>query len=169
MTHEKKWYVVYTKPRWEKKIALLLQEKEIEHYCPLNKVTKQWSDRKKIVFEPLFKGYIFVCPTKSDKWDIQKIPGILNYVYWLGKPALVKESEINTIKKFLHEFNDVEVSNQKEQKLSAKETVRVKQGLMMNFEGIVIEILDNKARVKIDSMGIVLTAIFEKKNLERIG
>lgn len=168
MAQEKKWYVVYTKPRWEKKIALLLLDKAIEHYCPLNKVTKQWSDRKKIVQEPLFKGYIFVCPSKIDKWDIQKIPGILNYVYWLGKPALVKESEINTIKKFLHEFNDVEVSKQKEQKIVVKETVRVKQGLMMNFKGIVIEILDNKAKVKIDSMGIVLTAVFEKKNLEKI-
>ncbi len=169
MAQEKKWYVIYTKPRWEKKIALLLTDKEIEHYCPLNKVTKQWSDRKKIVLEPLFKGYIFVCPNKTDKWDIKKTPGVLNYVHWLGKPALVKESEIIIIKKFLHEFNDVEVSDQKEQKLGVKVAVRVKQGLMMNFKGIVIEIIDNKAKVKIDSMGIVLTAIFEKENLERIG
>ncbi|HCY90719.1 MAG TPA: antitermination protein NusG, partial [Chitinophagaceae bacterium] len=47
------WYVVYTRPRWEKKVALNLAQKGIEHYCPLNKVRKQWSDRKKMVLEPL--------------------------------------------------------------------------------------------------------------------
>jgi transcription antitermination factor NusG len=165
MAQEKKWYVVYTRPRWEKKIALLLADKEIEHYCPLNKITKQWSDRRKIVQEPLFKGYIFIKQSVHDKWDIKTIPGIINYVYWLGKPASVKESEINIIKKFLHEFNDVEVTNAE---ITLHEKVQVKQGLMMNYKGIVLEVLGNKAKVKIDSMNIILTAIFEQKNLEKI-
>ncbi|MEO6221006.1 MAG: transcription termination/antitermination NusG family protein, partial [Ginsengibacter sp.] len=56
MISEKTWYVVYTRPRWEKKIAENLLRLGIEHYCPLNKVTRQWSDRKKKVLEPLFKG-----------------------------------------------------------------------------------------------------------------
>ena len=51
---------MYTRPRWEKKIASLLDSRGIENYLPLNKILKQWSDRKKIVQEPLFKGYIFV-------------------------------------------------------------------------------------------------------------
>ena len=165
MAQEKKWYVIYTKPRWEKKIALLLAEKEIEHYCPLNKITKQWSDRRKIIEEPLFKGYVFVKRSLHDKWDIKIIPGILNYVYWLGKPAVVKESDIKIIKKFLHEFNDVEVSNAK---IVLNNKVQVKQGLMMNYKGIVLEELGNKAKVKIDSMGMILTAIFEQRNLEKI-
>src|ERR1700759_2085013 len=57
----KNWYVVYTKPRWEKKVAKQLEQKKIEHYCPLNKVQRQWSDRKKIILEPLFSCYVFVC------------------------------------------------------------------------------------------------------------
>jgi transcription antitermination factor NusG len=165
LAQEKKWYVVYTKPRWEKKIALLLTDKEIEHYCPLNKITKQWSDRKRIVLEPLFKGYIFVKRGSNDKWDIKNVPGVLNYVYWLGKPAVVKESDINIIKKFLQEFNDVQVTSAE---ITLHEKVQVKQGLMMNYKGIVLEILGNKAKVKIDSMGMILTAIFEQKNLEKI-
>ena len=43
------WYAIQTKPRWEKKVVTLLNEKAIENYCPLNKVLHQWSDRKKIV------------------------------------------------------------------------------------------------------------------------
>ncbi len=101
LDERKKWYVVYTRPRWEKKVASLLQQKNIEHYCPLNKVLKQWSDRKKVVMEPLFKGYVFVAVDEHHKWDIKKIDGILNYVYWLGKPARVKETEIDTIRMFL--------------------------------------------------------------------
>ncbi|MEO6490573.1 MAG: UpxY family transcription antiterminator [Ferruginibacter sp.] len=160
------WYVVYTKPRWEKKVSQSLENKGIEHYCPLNKVVKQWSDRKKVVLEPLFKGYVFVKIHDAMKWDIKKVDGILNYVYWLGKPAKVKEAEINTIRKFLQEFKDVEVV---EQQLSVNSKVLIRQGVMMNFHGIVIEVVGNKAKVNIDSMGIRLSAVFDKKNLETSG
>ena len=162
---EKNWYVIYTRPRWEKKIALVLQEKGIENYCPLNKVTKQWTDRKKTVLEPLFKGYIFVCADENNKWDIKNIDGIINYIYWLGKPAVVRESEIITIKKFLNEFKDVKVID-----LNAviNDKVQIKQGVMMNYKGIVLEIMGNKAKVLITGMGIELAAFFETKNLEKI-
>ncbi len=56
----KHWYAIYTKPRWEKKVHHLLSEKGLEAYCPLNKVTRKWSDRMKTVEEPLFKSYVFV-------------------------------------------------------------------------------------------------------------
>lgn len=160
---DKYWYVVYTKPRWEKKVSLLLENQGIEYYCPLNKVVKQWSDRKKVILEPLFKGYVFVNIAETFKWDIKKIDGILNYVYWLGKPARVREDEINTIRKFLQEFKDVEVV---EQQLTVHSNVLIKQGVLMNFKGIIIEVIGNKARVNVDSMGIRLSALFDKKNLE---
>jgi transcription antitermination factor NusG len=55
-----KWYAIYTRPRWEKKVNFLLQGKGIESYCPLNKVRRKWSDRIKTIEEPLFKSYVFV-------------------------------------------------------------------------------------------------------------
>lgn len=157
------WYVVYTRPRWEKKVAAILADKGIVHYCPLNKVQKQWSDRKKVVMEPLFKGYVFVQVADQKKWDIKLIDGILNYVYWLGKPATVQQEEIDTIRKFLQEFHDVEVINATP---GTSDTVVVKQGVLMNYKGIVVEVLGNKARVKIESMGLSLSAVFDVKNLE---
>lgn len=157
------WYVVYTRPRWEKKVAATLSEKGIENYCPLNRVMKKWSDRYKIVLEPLFKGYVFVRVPQQQKWDIKKIEGIINYVYWLGRPALVKESEITTIKKFLQEFSDVAVV---ERQLGVNTRVLIKQGIMMDYHGIIVEVAGSRARVKIDSMGIQLVAFFDKKNLE---
>ena len=158
------WYAVYTKPRWEKKVAKLLEERGIEHYCPLNKVIKQWSDRKKVVLEPIFKSYVFVRMEDAKKWDLKKINGILNFVYWLGKPAVVKDEEIDTIRKFLNEFSSVEVVESGKLAVNAK--VRIRQGVMMNYHGILLEVSGNRAKVKIDSMGISLSAHFDRKNLE---
>lgn len=157
------WFAVYTKPRWEKKVALLLDEKGIEHYCPLNKVVKQWSDRKKVVLEPVFKSYIFVRLADEKKWDLKKIDGVLNIVYWLGKPARIREEEIATIKKFLNEFTDVQIE---QRSLSVNSMVRIKQGVLMNYQGMLIELSGSRAKVKIESMGLQLSANFDKKNLE---
>jgi transcription antitermination factor NusG len=165
MEIEKTWYAVYTKPRWEKKVAALLLEAGIENYCPINKVTRQWSDRKKIVLEPVFKGYVFVRLEESKKWDIKKIPGILNFVYWLGKPARIRNEEIDVIKKFLNEFNDVQVEAKG---FVVNSEVRIKQGVLMNYKGIVIEVLGNRAVVQIDNLDLQLSAHFDKKNLELI-
>ena len=158
------WYAVYTKPRWEKKVAKLLDEKGVENYCPLNKVVKQWSDRKKVVMEPIFKSYVFVRVEDKEKFELKNISGILNFVYWLGKPAVVRDQDIDTIRKFLNEFGDVTVSEIDQFKVNAK--VRVKQGIMMNYQGLLVEVMGNKAKVRIESMGIYLFAQFDKKNLE---
>jgi transcription antitermination factor NusG len=165
MQNELNWYAVYTKPRWEKKVAGILEDKCIENYCPLNKVNRQWSDRKKVVLEPLFKSYVFVQVAEEKKWELMKINGIVNYVHWLGKPAVIRKEEIDTIKKFLNEFSDVEVL---QQTMQVNSKVRIKQGLLMNYQGILLEIKGSKAKVKIESMGLQLSANFDKKNLEAI-
>ncbi len=163
MEENEYWYVVYTRPRWEKKVAGLLLEKGLTGYCPLNRVVKQWSDRKKLVLEPLFKGYVFVKISEDKKWEITKIDGIVNFVHWLGKPARVRESEIDTIRKFLREFKDVEVVDRQ---LEVNTTVMIRQGVLMNYRGIIVEVSGHKARVQIDSMGIQLRAVIDKSNLE---
>jgi transcription antitermination factor NusG len=165
LTGDKNWYVVYTRPRWEKKVAENLAATGVEHYCPLQKVTRQWSDRRKVVVEPLFKGYVFVKLADDKKWEVKTIAGILNFVYWLGKPARVKEEEIITIKKFLKEFDDVRVEKKD---FTLHQQVRITQGVLMNYEGMIISVQGNRAVVKIDCLDIQLSAHFDKKNLELI-
>lgn len=158
------WYAVYTKPRWEKKVAKLLDEKGIENYCPLNKVVKQWSDRKKVVLEPIFKSYVFVRVLEQEKWELKNVNGVLNFVYWLGKPAIIRDEDIAIIRRFLNEFGEVTATEIEQLAVNAK--VRVKQGVMMNYQGLLIEVMGNRAKVRIESMGIYLYAQFDKKNLE---
>ena len=162
MENQKNWYVIYTRPRWEKKVATLLDAKGIDNYCPLNRVSKQWSDRKKIILEPLFKGYVFVKLEESHKWDIKNVNGVINFIYWLGRPAIVKEEEIIIIKKFLNEFENIEVVDIK---LNKDSVVIINQGALMDYRGVVINVFGNKAQVQIDSMGISLSAVFDKKDL----
>lgn len=163
MEKKLQWYAVYTRPRNEKKLSLRLDEMGIVNYCPLQKVQKNWSDRKKVILEPLFKGYLFIQMPEKDKWELRKIDGIVNFVYWLGKPAIIKEVEIENIKKFLNEFTQVEVHNLNFKK---QDTVNIKQGALMDFKGTIMEIAGNKALVRIERMGLVLSALIEKKNLE---
>ena len=85
-------------------------------------------------------------------------------MYWLGKPAVVRDDDIDIIRKFLNEFGEVTVSEIAQFTVNAK--VRVKHGIMMNYQGLLVEVMGNKAKVKIESMGIYLLAQFDKKNLE---
>ena len=164
--NNEQWFALHTKPRWEKKVAKLLDEQGIENYCPINKVTRQWSNRKKVVLEPVFKSYVFVKIGTLQKWELKKINGVLNFVYWLGKPAPIREEEILTIRKFLNEFQDVEITKLS---LEVNSQVRIKNGVLMNYQGILVELIGSKAKVRIESMGIQLSAQFDKSNLEHLG
>lgn len=159
---QKKWYAVYTKPRWEKKVHSLFTEKGLVSYCPLNKVRKRWSDRIKLVEEPLFKSYVFVQVQDEQQPQVRMVNGVLNFVYWNGKPAIVKESEIDTIRKFLNEYSDVEV---KPMNLQANQAVMVKRGLLMNNTGRIRRLMNNKVEVLIESLGYTLVASLEKSNI----
>src|SRR5690348_11347756 len=96
-----KWYAIYTKHRWEKKVSGLLVQKGIESYCPPNKVRRRWSDRMKTIEEPLFKSYVFVRVADAARTAVRMTDGVINFVYWNGKPALIKDKEITAIKRFL--------------------------------------------------------------------
>src|SRR5258706_5427248 len=96
---KKQWYALYTRPRWEKKVADLLEKKKVEVYCPLNKVKRQWADRKKIVYEPLFASYVFVYVSEREELNIKQTDGVINFVYWLNKPAVIRNEEIDTIRR----------------------------------------------------------------------
>ena len=109
MTNDAVWYAVYTKPRWEKKVADLLARKGVEHYCPLNRVVRQWADRKKTVEEPLFKSYVFIRSTVAELLKVKQTDGVVNLVYWLGKPAVIRDEEIDTIKRFLADHENVQL------------------------------------------------------------
>lgn len=163
MSKQKHWYALYTKPRWEKKVHELLLQKGLQAYCPLNKVRKKWSDRYKMVEEPLFKSYVFVRVTDEERADVRFVDGVVNYVYWLGKPAQVKDIEIERIKRFLNEFEDVEVEQLPEPKQGDK--VVITSGVFMDQEGRILSADKKRVEVLIESLGFKLVATMDKERV----
>lgn len=148
------WYAVYTKSRYEKKVAGLLARKQIESYCPLNEVESQWSDRKKIVQEPLFKSYVFVRISERMMQQVRQTEGVVNFVYWLGKPAMIMDHEIEMMRRFLDEFKNVTL-----------EQFPIRQNELVDMKNVpairqrrVVEVSKNKVRATLHSMGYHLIA-----------
>ena len=158
-----KWYAVYTKPRWEKKVADILSKTDVEYYCPLNKVVKQWSDRKKIVEEPLFTSYVFVKVNTKLQTVVRQIDGVVNFVYWLGKPAVIKDEYIELIKRFLNDYINVRVERTE---FSINDSVKILNGSFMEFEAKVIDVNDKTVKAILPSLGY--TMIAEKENVQVI-
>lgn len=160
-----KWFAVYTRPCWEKKVAGLLTKKGIENYCPLNKVQRHWSDRNKLIEVPLFTSYVFVHIPDSMHTVTRATPGIVNFVYWLGKPAVIRNEEIEAIRQFLIEHPEVEL---KKTEVALKDHVRILSGPLESFEGDVVEIMSQTVKVNLPSLGYILAATVNKKNILKI-
>lgn len=160
-----KWYAVYTKPRWEKKVAEILTRKHIENYCPLNKVQRQWSDRKKIVMEPLFQSYVFVKISPDLSSVVRETSGVLNFVYWLQKPAVIRDEEIDVIKRFMNEYHNIQLERAT---VNLNDKVRIIGGPLMMREGNVLEVKHRTVKVLLPSLGYTLVAEIQKMNLERV-
>ena len=158
----RKWLALYCRPRWEKKVTQLLIEKGLEIYCPLNKVRRKWSDRVKVVEEPLFKSYVFVKVSDEDRSVVRMTPGVVNFVYWDGKPALIREKEIIAIRRFLNEYENVEVQPIN---LHVSQKVKITTGPLMDKVGKVISVHHKTVKVAVESLGYVLIAHIARTKL----
>lgn len=165
MTDKLNWYAVYTKPRWEKKVTRLLSAKNIECYCPLNKVRKKWSDRVKIVEEPLFKSYVFVRIDLEEQLKVRQVEGVINFVYWQGKPARIRDEEMAIVRKFMSDYEDVSVESIE---IRPYDEVMVNKGILLGKTGVVKRVLHHVAEVELQTLGFRLVARFEKKSLIQI-
>lgn len=164
MKTPKYWFVVYTRSKWEKKVVDLLTKKGIENFCPLVMVVKQWADRKKKVEEPLFNSYVFVHASESEHLPIQQTEGIINFVYWLGKPAIVKDNEIEAIRNYLN--NSYTLSIEKIQ-VNVNDIVRITSGPLLQKEGNVLEVQKRSIKIQLPSLGYAIIAI-ETNNVEKV-
>ena len=152
--NEKKWLVIYTRPRWEKKVDGLLQRQGIESYCPLKQVQNQWADRKKEVSLPLFSSYVFVRVNLREEGLVLYCLGVMGYVYYMQRPAVVSDSVIEEIKRNLAIYKDVEVINL--QNISIGDRVLVKQGAFVNQEGQVVQIQGKNVLMVFDNIHCAL-------------
>lgn len=120
----------------------------IETFLPLQKRMKQWSDRKKLVEEPLLRSYIFVRITEKDYFRVLGTPGVVRYVSFEGKAAPIPDRQIDTLKMLIGEQVNIEVL---EQDISPGEKVEIELGTMRGFEGELVRIAgENKVVIRIE-------------------
>ena len=127
-----KWYIIQTRPRWEKKVADGLEQKGIESYCPVKKVKRKWSDRVKTLEEPVFKSCILVKISPEQKTDVRLSEGVVNFIYQNGKPVQVKERQVKMFRKVLSgNYSDYPLNGYEEDEV--KKTGRTLQLNLDNF------------------------------------
>ena len=142
------WFVLFTKPRFEKKVEERLLSFGIEAYCPTRKEIRFWSDRKKKVDIPVLPSMVLVKLKEEDINKVFNISGVVRYMFWLGKRAIVTEKEIDILKKYL-----------KGNRLINQETFKVKPGDIIdvpgfeNESGFVDRVSNNTAWVFLENLG----------------
>jgi transcription antitermination factor NusG len=156
--NEKKWYAVYVAPRAEKKVSERFVSLGIEHYLPLQKVKRIWSDRVKEVIVPVVNGYIFVKINEADFKQIVNVYGALNFVSERGNPVSIPENQIITLQLMVDRAEAVvEFSNEQFEK---GESIIITKGPLEGVVGELIEMKGSyKVLVRLEKFGCALTTV----------
>ena len=150
---QKKWFVVYTSPQQEFKVARELSAMGITNYCPTITLVKQYSDRKKKVTKPLLTSYVMVELEEKEREKVFACTGIVRYLFFLGKPAVIPASDVTLMQNHLNGiYNDSKVTT-----LSVGDSHTVTEGLFSGVSGRVVETNNTKVKLELTSLGIRIT------------
>ena len=142
------WFVIHTKPRFEKKVEERLLSFGIEAYCPKRKEIRIWSDRKKKVDVPVLPSMVLVRLEEKDVNDVFNINGVIRYMFWLGKRAIVRQCEVDVLKNYL-EGNTI--LNQEIIKFNPGDIINIPA--FNNENGFVEKISNNTAWIFLENLG----------------
>ena len=157
MSEEAKWYVVHTYSGYENKVATNI-EKAVENRgmqeliqevkVPTETVTEIKDNKKREVERKIFPGYVLIKMIMTDEswYVVRNTRGCTGFVGPSSKPVPLTEAEVSALGV---EKREVEVNYQ------VGDTVRIIDGPLENFSGIVDEIDSekNKIRVTISMFG----------------
>ncbi|MBO9732444.1 MAG: UpxY family transcription antiterminator [Chitinophaga sp.] len=133
------WYVIYTRPRHEKKVAVQLSQANIVFFLPTLKTLRVYKDRKRNIDAPLFPSYIFIYVNDLDEYyRALSINGTLYYVRSGDKVAKVSETVIHNIRLLLAEGNDQDIEVSDAYFRPGKQ-VLIKDGIMTGLYGEIVE------------------------------
>lgn len=161
------WYVLVTRSRHEKKCEQLLKKKGFEVFLPLQKVMREWSDRKKLVDVPLFSGYIFIHYDESRRQEVLNVPGIARFLRNVEHDATIPESQINAIRMAIDKSIDMDVT---EITFSEGEDIRIISGPFKGFFGKIVKLRSkSKIQISLDAIGKSILIDIGKTRIEKIG
>ena len=158
------WYAIRVKSRSEKKVYADLAEQNIEAYLPLQRKLRVWSDRKKWVEMPLISGYVFVYISRKEYETVLRTFNVVGYIYFEGKAAIIRNEDINLLKRMLGEGGvEIEIT---EEQLKPGQMVEIIAGPLI---GVIGELIDfkgkNKVALRIPPLGYTVLIEAPGKNL----
>ena len=146
-TEQPAWYALYTRSRHEKQVAAFLQRQGVEAYVPLRRSWSSRKDRKVTIEVPALPGYLFVrCILYAEtRALIKRASGVLRLVENAGRPAVIPESQVESLRAALsHAFNA-----EGHPYLKVGDRVRVSRGPMVGAEGYLVRVAENRHRLVI--------------------
>ena len=162
-----KWFAVYTHSRAEKKVNERAMKAGFDTFLPLITTVKQWSDRKKNVEVPLINSYVFVHTRKENLNSLLNIPGVLNILKHLGKPAIVKDVEIANLKIVINVVEEVQFIDSID--LTKGEDVEVING---PFSGLLAKYIDvagkHRVLVEVEALKSCIEVNMPLNNIKKI-
>ena len=107
------WYVLYTKPRHEKKVFERLSELRIEAFLPMQKSAVGNSKGSRRFTIPLFPSYVFIyLKNTKDYLDAMQVEGVFTFVRFGKEMAMLKDSVISELKLIVDKCEDLQVSGE---------------------------------------------------------
>jgi transcription antitermination factor NusG len=159
---QKHWYIIYTKPKYEKKVAALLTKKKIENFCPINRKRITQFQRSKVSYEPLFNSYVFANVYENEIHTLKQIENVVNIVYWKGRPAIVQNEEILEIKRFVSDHENIKLEKSK---VNYSMEASVIDRPAFAIDGNVIMIKNKSIKINLPSLGFTMVAEMEGQDV----
>lgn len=146
------WFVLYTRPKNEKKVTEQLLKSGFEVYCPMVTQVKQWSDRKKKIEIPLISSYVFINIEENQRNAVFEVQGVVRYLFWLGKPAVIREEEIIELREGLRGvLSTVEITTMK-----PGDSIKISRGPFQGKEGIVQQVEQHQIQLILKELGVLI-------------
>lgn len=161
------WVAIYTRSRAEKRVAQLLEQQGFEVYLPLVERRHRWSDRYKMVSEPLFRGYVFAKIRNIDVSPVRSVAGVCFIVSFGGDIVAVPQEQIDIIRRLVAS----------KQELFVQESAALKKGSMVNivegpFAGLSGMLISNckngNFAVRIDAIGVAIVTSVDRLLLQPV-
>jgi transcriptional antiterminator RfaH len=164
---EAKWFAVYTRPRFERKAAEMLLRQGIQHWLPLQKIKRQWSDRVRWVEEPVFKSYLFVRITEREYYPTLNTFGVVRFVSFEGQAASISDGQMDFLRRLLDTGYELEAADID---LEAGDLVEIITGPLAGKQGrLVSRAGSKKMRIDIEVLGQSVFFTVPAENLQKIG
>ena len=161
---KKNWYAIYTKAHCEKKVAALLAKRKITNYCPLNRiVTDYQSNKRKTTYVPLLTSFVFVHITDIEMEAITQTNCVVNFVYWLGQPAVIKDNEIANLQLFTSEYSNLKIEKAV---VDTDAVAKLFSEPQIDINGKLMSVKNTHVKLSLPSLGYIVIAEVEKSNAD---